>query len=303
MSKGRKEGADRESITVDWGSVTVDRGNITVDRGTVTVYRENITVYRETVTVDRESVTVGGESVTVDRGNVTVDRGNIPVDRENVLVYRGSVTVYRESVTVYRETEKNRGQGAMSKLRMLRDSQGNAKSGVYLLHFDRRDGADIISQQGLTDTNQFITINGALVLQPLFHAHLNLGGKTIASGINRGADNRGEAGINKQLPAYHQKNAMLFGVILRAAVYPEQVAPLHWSKSWYASTSSASALSRSALRLRYASSSASVILGRAGAGETVSRVVTRSRSSRSMSRRRVRTPEFFTSIVSVMGKP
>jgi hypothetical protein len=116
------------------------------------------------------------------------------------LTMKGEVTGNKEDgrrtgqqLAVRSKGRREKGEG----LRMLHDSQSNTKGGVYLFHFGRREGAGIIGQQSFSDADQFVTVNGAVVFQTLACAYLNLGGKTIAPGVNRSADDSGEAGINK----------------------------------------------------------------------------------------------------------
>jgi hypothetical protein len=56
--------------------------------------------------------------------------------------------------------------------RTLYDSQTNAKCGVYLLHFGRREGTDIISQHSFRDADQFLKIISRSPVYPIHIAPL-----------------------------------------------------------------------------------------------------------------------------------
>ena len=148
----------------------------------------------------------------------------------------------------------------------LFDSQSNTEGDINIFHFDIRERAKIIGEYVFGQAYQVIAINCAVVFQPFIYANLYLSEETVILGINRSADNRRELGSNEQLPTDNEVNAVFFWIVFRSPTDTVEVAPLHASdvsryKSWYESTSIASALSLSALRLISSISCASVILG------------------------------------------
>ena len=66
------------------------------------------------------------------------------------------------------------------KMRMeLSGSQSYAESGIYFLHFDIRDSADVIGEQRFMNTDQIITVDSTVVFKTLIDTNFNLGGEAV----------------------------------------------------------------------------------------------------------------------------
>jgi len=182
----------------------------------------------------------------------------------------------------------------------LSNSQRNTESGIHRLHFVIRETADVISQHGFWEAYKCIAIDRAIVFKPFINANLDLSGNTFILGINLSTDYRRKCGVNELLPGNDQKDTVRLCIVFRPPINSIEIATSHKSKhsletrlmsaglngttaplmtarscnvsrskssskasrSWYESTSRASRLSHSALRLIYSISSVFVILER-----------------------------------------
>jgi hypothetical protein len=153
----------------------------------------------------------------------------------------------------------------------LYNSQSDAKGGIYFLHFGKGERADEVSKQGFMNTDsgclssRIIAEYCTVVFKPFIDTNFNLGGEAAIVSVDRGANDRGKALIDKGLPGNNEKNPVSFGVIFRTPINTVQIAPFHGLSSskigiWYNSTSSASALSSSAWRRKSSISLSSDIL-------------------------------------------
>src|SRR5882724_393477 len=86
-----------------------------------------------------------------------------------------------------------------------------------------------IPQGRLGDTDQFIAVDTALVLQPFRNPHGNLGRKAVIGGINRRANRRGEARVYQGLTTDHDEDARPLRIACRGFIDAIQRAASHSS--------------------------------------------------------------------------
>ena len=82
-----------------------------------------------------------------------------------------------------------------------------------------------MAHRRLRDTDEFVAVNAALVLQSFFSAYFYLRGEAVIAGINRRADDRGKLGIDENLAAYNDEDPILFRIMSRAFINPVELAP------------------------------------------------------------------------------
>ena len=88
--------------------------------------------------------------------------------------------------------------GALRK-RIARETQRKRDSSVQQRLLCRRQGTDEACERAFGKTHELVAVNAALVLQAFFDANVNLSVKTVATGIHRSADHRGERGVDEKL--------------------------------------------------------------------------------------------------------
>ena len=139
----------------------------------------------------------------------------------------------------------------------LSGSQCNTESGINFLHFNIRESANIISELGLMNADQIVTVNSTVVFKPFISSYFNLSCKAIIFRINRRTNNRRKIVIYNWLSGNDEENTLFLWVIFRTLIDPVEIATFHRSISWYDSTSRASAFSLSAWSLNSSMSRAS----------------------------------------------
>jgi len=83
------------------------------------------------------------------------------------------------------------------------DSQGP----VEVLQAIWSQRADVVRQRGFGQTDEFVAVDRALVLEPLIQTNGHLSRKTMARGVNRGAGHGREGRIDERAPADDYENA------------------------------------------------------------------------------------------------
>ena len=93
------------------------------------------------------------------------------------------------------------------------NSQRNTESGVDFLHFGIRKMSGVVCKYAFRKTDQIITKNGTVVLEPFVDANFNLGRKTTVVGINRSTNDARETLVDTFLTGNNKKNPLVFRVV------------------------------------------------------------------------------------------
>jgi hypothetical protein len=118
------------------------------------------------------------------------------------------------------------------------------EGGLQLAQLGCGQGAHVVRERTLRHAHELISVDAALVLEPLVGSDGDLGRKAMVRGLDRSADDRRERRVDEELTTDHEEHARPARVARRAPPFGNAVeiaAPQ--TSTWKGRTSSASSFS------------------------------------------------------------
>ena len=109
---------------------------------------------------------------------------------------------------------------------LIGDIERDPKGLIQLAGSVGWQGANVVGQVGFGKTDQGIAVDTAVVFQAFVGTDGNLCRQSIVGGVDWRANDRRELGIDQDLPAHNNENALPFGVA-RRMFDEKELAALH----------------------------------------------------------------------------